>query len=81
MDTSKGNLMIKIEKPGLLPESLIILCHECRGVVGEITPAIQLSYGFIANDEFNSYEHLLVHYDCLSRETLDKLIRSIEENE
>ena len=67
--------MIKISKA----KSLTVVCRECGEMVGPFAPAIELSYGFITNDEFNVYENIILHYDCLSNHSLDILIKEIED--
>ena len=67
--------MIKINKAN----SLAVNCRECGEMVGPFAPAIELSYGFITNDEFNVYDNIILHYDCLSNHSLDILIKEIED--
>ena len=67
--------MIKINKAS----SLSVKCQDCGEMVGPFSPAIELSYGFITNDEFNVYNNIVIHYDCLSNHSLDMLIKEIED--
>jgi len=49
-------------------------------MIGLSTPAVEVSYGFIAEDGFYIDESVIVHSECVNGDTLARVISKIEKN-
>tara|TARA_R100001244_G_C5117439_1_gene122669 strand:+ start:123 stop:329 length:207 start_codon:yes stop_codon:yes gene_type:complete len=61
-------------------ETLYVLCEECNELIGPSTPAVEVSYGFVADDGFYIDESVLVHVECVNGDTLARVVSKIEKN-
>ena len=61
-------------------ETLYVQCEECKEMIGPSTPAVEVSYGFIAEDGFYIDESVIVHSECVNGDTLARVISKIEKN-
>mgnify|MGYP003146917303 CR=1 FL=1 len=61
-------------------ETAYVLCEECHELIGPSTPAVEVSHGFITNQEFYIDESVIVHTECLKGDTIEKVIAKIEKN-
>lgn len=59
---------------------MYVQCEECHELIGESSPAIEVSYGFIGEDGFYIDESLLVHSQCIDSATLIKVLNKVEKN-
>ena len=55
-------------------------CEKCKELIGTHAPAIETSYGFVAEDGFYVEESVLMHAECLDTSILSLLLKKIEAN-
>ena len=62
------------------PERLFVKCESCGELIGTHAPAIETSYGFVAEDGFYIEESVVMHAECLEPSILVMLLKKIEHN-
>ena len=55
-------------------------CEECKELIGQHAPAVETSYGFVAEDGFYIEESVVMHAECLEPSILIKLLKKVEQN-
>tara|TARA_R100001143_G_C3276253_1_gene94554 strand:+ start:145 stop:351 length:207 start_codon:yes stop_codon:yes gene_type:complete len=61
-------------------KTLYVLCEECKEMIGPSTPAVEVSYGFVAEDGFYIDESVIIHAECVDGNTLTVLVSKIEKD-
>ena len=61
-------------------ETLYVLCEQCNQMIGPSTPAVEVSQGFVTENDFYIDESVIVHLECVNGDTLKKVIAKIEKN-
>ena len=62
------------------PERLFVKCESCKELIGTHAPAVETSYGFVAEDGFYVEESVVMHAECLEPSILTILLKKIESN-
>ena len=62
------------------PERLFVKCESCKQLIGTHAPAVETSYGFVAEDGFYVEESVVMHAECLEPSILTILLKKIESN-
>ena len=62
------------------PERLFVKCESCKELIGTHAPAVETSYGFVAEDGFYVEESVVMHAECLEPSNLTILLKKIESN-
>ena len=62
------------------PERLFVKCESCKEFIGTHAPAIETSYGFVAEDGFYIEESVVMHAECIEPNILVILLKKIEHN-
>ena len=62
------------------PERLFVKCESCKQLIGTHAPAVETSYGFVAEDGFYVEDSVVMHAECLEPEILVILLKKIEQN-
>ena len=57
-----------------------MLCEQCNQMIGPSTPAVEVSQGFVTENDFYIDESVIVHLECVNGDTLKKVIAKIEKN-
>ena len=62
------------------PSRLYVKCEQCKKMIGEHAPAVESSYGFVAEDGFYVEESIVMHAECVEANTLGKLLEKVSHN-
>ena len=57
------------------PERLFVKCESCKELIGTHAPAVETSYGFVAEDGFYVEDSVVMHAECLEPEILVILLK------
>ena len=55
-------------------------CEQCNELIGTHAPAVETSYGFVAEDGFYVEESVVMHAECLEPSILNTLLNKVEKN-
>ena len=55
-------------------------CEECKEMIGTHAPAVETSYGFVAEDGFYIEDSVVMHAECVNPSILVMLLKKIERN-
>ena len=62
------------------PNSSHTKCEVCKELIGPNAPAIEVLYGFVAEDGFYIDESILIHLECSNGDIVEHLTSKIEKN-
>ena len=62
------------------PDRLYVKCESCKELIGTHAPAVESSYGFVAEDGFYVEESVVMHAECLEPSILVLLLHKVEQN-
>ena len=62
------------------PERLFVKCESCKELIGTHAPAVETSYGFVAEDGFYVEESVVMHAECVEANVLGKLLEKVTHN-
>ena len=62
------------------PNRLYVKCAKCKELIGSHAPAIETSYGFVAEDGFYIEESVIMHAECIEPNILVILLQKVEQN-
>jgi len=62
------------------PGRLFVKCEECKEMIGTHAPAVETSYGFVAEDGFYIEDSVVMHAECVNPSILVMLLKKIERN-
>ena len=62
------------------PERLFVKCESCKELIGTHAPAVETSYGFVAEEGFYVEVSVVMHAECLEPSILTILLKKIESN-
>lgn len=63
------------------PPRKFVNCEVCGELVGTSSPAVEMSYGYCGETgDFWTDESVIVHYDCIESDLLERLLYKLEQN-